>query len=269
MLLPCPHCKRRFKLSPDRIPAGAAKLRCPACKGHFVVDTSPLRRVPDPTPEPVSQQPSPDSAPRETPPPASGSNEEPRKGSSPSRRAPIPLWLLIPVSGLLVALIGFLAPTVRKTPTASVHQTAGGGPSASCALPSPIFDQAGKDASEAKSVRQAKQDEPALPRDPNPPTYRSMWPFSPVGKQKSCEYLAQLGDEARTKQADDPDSLYAHWIAYLSLETSSSPACELETAFGIATQAIGKHQLCGRGYAFLSAYYSYKRVLDRSRSFLE
>jgi tetratricopeptide (TPR) repeat protein len=96
-----------------------------------------------------------------------------------------------------------------------------------------------------------------------------MWPFSPVGKQKSCEYLAQLGDEARAKQADEHGSLYAPWIAYLSLETSSSPACDLETAFRIATDSIAKHKLCGRGYAFLSAYYSYKRVLDRSRSFLE
>jgi tetratricopeptide (TPR) repeat protein len=96
-----------------------------------------------------------------------------------------------------------------------------------------------------------------------------MWPFSPVGKQKTCKYLAELGDEARTKQADEAGSLYSPWIAYLSLETSSNPACALETAFRIATDAIAKHKLCGRGYAFLSAYYSYKRVLDRSRSFLE
>jgi tetratricopeptide (TPR) repeat protein len=43
----------------------------------------------------------------------------------------------------------------------------------------------------------------------------------------------------------------------------------LKAAFGTATDAIAKRKLCGRGYAFLSAYYSYKRVLDRSRSFLE
>jgi hypothetical protein len=80
-----------------------------------------------------------------------------------------------------------------------------------------------------------------------------MWPFSPVGKQKSCEYLAQLSDEARLKQADDPGSLYTPWIAYLSLETSSSPTCDLEAAFGTATDAIAKRKLCSRGYAFLSA----------------
>ena len=267
MLLPCPHCKRRFKLSPDRIPAGAAKLRCPACKGLFVIDTSPLRRAPAPAPSSVSQQPSPDSAPKEMPPPASGNNEEPREG--PSHRLWPSLWVLLPVSGLLVALIGFLAPVAWITPTASVHQTVRGGPSASCALRSPVFDQANKDAPEAKSVRQAKQDEPGPAQNQGPRTYQSMWPFSPVGKQKSCEYLAQLGDEAHANQADERGDLYAPWIAYLSLETSSSPACELETAFRIATDSIAKRKLCGRGYAFLSAYYSYKRVLDRSRSFLE
>jgi len=235
-----------------------------------VVDTSPLRRVPDPVTEPVSRQPSPDSTPKETHPSAPGVNEKPpRGGSSRSSRPWAALWLLLPVSGLLVALIGFLAPFNGETPTASVHQTAPGGPSASCALPSPMFDQANEDAPEVESVRHAGQDEPDPAQDRQPPTYRSMWPFSPVGKQESCKYLAQLGDEARSNPADDPGSLYAPWIAYLSLETSSNPACDLERAFGIATDAISKGKLCGRGYAFLSAYYSYKRVLDRSRSFLE
>jgi predicted Zn finger-like uncharacterized protein len=270
MLLPCPHCKRRFKLSPGQIPSGAAKLRCPACKGHFVVDTSPLRRVSTPAPEPVSRQPSPGSAPKETPAPVSGSKEEPREGPSRRRRAPpAALWVLLPASCLLVALIGFLSPVAWITPTASVRQTAQEGPSASCALPSPVFDQANKDAPEAKSVRHTQQDEPGPDQNQGPRTYQSMWPFSPEGKQKSCEYLAQLGEEARAKQADEPGDLYTPWIAYLSLETSSSPTCDLETAFRVATDAIAKRKLCGRGYAFLSAYYSYKRVPDRSRSFLE
>jgi tetratricopeptide (TPR) repeat protein len=176
---------------------------------------------------------------------------------------------MLAVSGLLVALIGFLAPITRKTPTVSVHPTAQGGPSASCALPSPVFDRANKDAPETKSIRQAKQVEPDSAQNQHLRTYRSMWPFSPVGKQKNCDTLVQLGTQARPEQANDPGGPYAPWIAYLSLETSPSPACKLETAFGIATDAIAKGKLCGRGYAFLSAYYSYKRVLDRSRSFLE
>ncbi|MGW8321572.1 MAG: zinc-ribbon domain-containing protein, partial [Thermodesulfobacteriota bacterium] len=119
MLLPCPHCKRRFKLSPGQIPAGAAKLRCPACKGHFVVDTSPLRRVSTPTPEPVSRRPSTNGTPKETPLPVSGRNEEAREGPSRRRRPPPrALWVLLPASCLLVALIGFLTPVAWIKPTA-------------------------------------------------------------------------------------------------------------------------------------------------------
>jgi len=270
MRLPCPHCKRRFTLSPDRIPAGAAKLRCPACKGLFIIDTSPLRRVAEPAPKPFSPGPSQDSPPMKAPPPSlTGGNEGPPKG--PSRRySRLPtLWLLLPASGLLVALIGILAPVVWKTPASPVHQTAQEGPSASCALRSPISGGAGQKASGDKPAEQAEQDK-GLPAETRQPfTYRSMWPFSPAGKQKSCEYLAQLEQEERQTKADERSGFYAPWIAYLSLETSSSPACDLDAAFGLATQAIAKHKLCGRGYAFLSAYYSYKRVLDRSRSFLE
>jgi len=237
MLLPCPHCKRRFKLSTDRIPAGATKLRCPACKGHFVVDTSPLRRVPVPTPRPVSPQPAPDSAPGKTPPPAATNTEEPRDGPLRKHRPMATLWLLLPVAGLLVALMGVLVPAVWKTPTASVEQTAQGGPSAPCALPSPISDQASEAVPADTSVKQAKQEDPQPAQAKHPLTYRSMWPFSPVGKQKSCEYLAQLEGEGRRKNAAGPGSFYAAWIAYLSLETSSSPACKPEPAFRIATEA--------------------------------
>ena len=197
MLLPCPHCKRRFKLSPDRIPAGAAKLRCPACKGHFVVDTAPLRRVPAPAPEPAAQKSAPDSPEQETPP--RSSKQKPHERPSRNLGA---LWALFPVAVLLVALIGFLTPAALKTPTTSVRQTAPAGPPASCALPSPGFDHAQEEAIGVKSVRDTRQDETGLARAQHAPTYRSMWPFSPVGKQKSCEHLAQVGDSARQKQVD-------------------------------------------------------------------
>ena len=183
MLLPCPHCKRRFKLSPDRIPSGAAKLRCPACKGYFVVDTSPIRRVPDPAPEPVVRKPAPYSTHGKTSPPPSSSSENPRKSPSRNHRAPVPIWVLIPASGLVVALIGFLAPAAWKTPKTSTVPSAQGGPSASCALPSPDFYHAKEGASEVKSARKNQQDEPGLARDRHPPTYRAMWPFSSAGKQ--------------------------------------------------------------------------------------
>ena len=262
MLLPCPHCKRRFKLSPDRIPAGAAKLKCPACKGLFVVDTSPLRNVSAPTHEPA--------LPQQTQTPVTDETEAPRKEALRRNRRASAMWFLLPASALLVALLGTLAPSVLNTPATSVDQTVPGESTAS-GVSSSLPSEPAKEATteETRSLRHAKQETPQPDRIRNPYTYRSMWPFSPSGKQKSCEYLAQHKDEGRRKRAGDRGAFYAPWIAYLSLESSSTPACDLDAVFRLATEAIGKGELCGRGYAFLSAYYSYKRVLDRSRSFLE
>jgi cytochrome c-type biogenesis protein CcmH/NrfG len=90
-----------------------------------------------------------------------------------------------------------------------------------------------------------------------------------VGQQERCENLARFGTKEPQGKTTDRCGHYSPWIAYLSLETSASPACNLETVFGTATEDVANKRLCGRGYAFLSAYYSYKRVLNRSRSFLE
>lgn len=177
------------------------------------------------------------------------------------------MWFVIPVAGLLMALMGILAPVIWKTTTVSVKQAARSEEPASYAHPSPISGPTGEEVPDEKSVQQGKENKRTSTE--TPVTYRSMWPFSPVGKQKSCESLARLQNEKQGKKDSDRCSFYAPWIAYLSLETSPTPTCELEAVFGTATEAISRRDLCGRGYAFLSAYYSYKRVLDRSRSFLE
>ncbi len=179
------------------------------------------------------------------------------------------MWLLLPVSALLVALMGILIPPAWKGPTAPVEQTAREGTSASCALPSPIPDRASMEMPQEKSAQQAAQErnQPAQPKTPF--TYRAMWPFSQAENPDSCKRLTQFENEGGPKNATSRCNLYSPWIAYLSLETSPSPACKLDTTFGLATDAIEKGKLCGRGYAFLSVYYSYKRVPDRSRSFLE
>jgi len=277
MLLPCPHCKRRFKLSTDRIPSGAAKLRCPACKGYFVVDTSPLRWVPNPvsesdppsSPRNSSTEDNPTAGsegnrPKVVPPAAAGkkSQERPRRLS---RSTWTVLLLLLPVSVLLVALVGVLVPVVWKTPSVSVQK---GEPSASCALPTPTAFQKSEQAVQRKALEPKTKEQPPAQANKTP-TYRSMWPFSAVGKEQSCERLVQFQGKQSEQKASAECSLYSPWIAYLILETSSKPACNLEEVFGMATAAIRKGKLCGQGYAFLSAYYSYKKVLDRSRSFLE
>ncbi len=271
MVLPCPHCKKRFKLSPDRLPAGAAKLKCPACKGVFVVDTSPLRSVEAPNREPATPGPPVECGPQDPPTPAVSEAEAPGERKSRRERRPSAMWLLLPASGLLVALLGILAPTVWEEPATSATQTAKGESTAvSVSSPPPFSEQAEEVTKKAAtSLQHAKEQGVQSDRTRPPYTYRSMWPFSPLGKQKSCEYLEKNKDEWRGKKAGDRSDFYAPWIAYLSLESSSTPACDLEAVFRSATEAIGKGELCGRGYAFLSAYYSYKRVLDRSRSFLE
>ncbi len=254
MILPCPHCKKRFKLSPERLPERATKLKCPACRGIFVVDPSPLRRVAPPVPEPLAPARSDDGLPGTAPTPAAVEDEAP--GERPPRRnnRAAALWLLFPASGILLALIGILAPGVWKTPAPSVH-------------PTTVAESTTEEAREA-TAQLRRAEEEASPPDGSDP-YRFMWPFSQSGKQKRCAHLKQHEEEWQRKKAGDPDAFYAPWIAYLSLEFSSTPACDLDGVFRAATEEIGKGNLCGRGYAFLAAYYSYKRVADRSRSFLE
>jgi cytochrome c-type biogenesis protein CcmH/NrfG len=67
----------------------------------------------------------------------------------------------------------------------------------------------------------------------------------------------------------DPCRLYHLWITYLILETAPKPACQVEPTFVRATDAIQSNALCPPGYAFLSAYYLDRRLIERSQSFLD
>jgi tetratricopeptide (TPR) repeat protein len=164
-----------------------------------------------------------------------------------------------------VALVGVLGPTIWKTPTVAVQK---GEPSSSHTLPTPTAVKKSEEAVQRKALASnAKEQPPAQAR--KAPTYRSMWPFSTVRKEQGCDRLARFQGKQSEQKASVRCSLYSPWIAYLILETSSKPACNLEEVFGMASAAIRTGKLCGRGHAFLSAYYSYKKVLDRSRSFLE
>ena len=97
--------------------------------------------------------------------------------------------LLLPVFALLVALVGVMVPVVWKIPTVAVQK---GEPSASCALPSPTAVQTSREAVERKAVLESKTEEQPPGQAKKAPTYRSMWPFSPVGKEQGCAYLAEL-----------------------------------------------------------------------------
>ena len=278
MLLPCPHCNRRFKLSTDRIPSGGAKLRCPACKGYFVVDTSPLRWVPNPASESDPPRSPRNSSTEDRPtalsegnrpkvvPPGAAANEKPRERPRRLSKSTLTALVLLPVCVLLVALVGVLVPAIWKTPTVAVQK---GQPSSSCALPTPTAVKSKVEGVQQRKALVSKTKEQQPAQAGKAPTYRSMWPFSPVKKEQGCERLAQLLRNQSEQRPSAECSLYSSWIAYLILETSSKPACNLEEVFGMASAAIRTGKLCGSGHAFLSAYYSYKKLVDRSRSFLE
>ncbi len=233
-----------------------------------MVDTAPLRQVPDPPPSPLAHPPKSDNMPEASPQPIPTGSDEPRAEPLRNRRS-VHLWFLLPVSAILVALLGVLMPAVWNRPVAPGERPPREAPAASCALPSSRPDLASTEMPEANAARQAVQEanQPVQPRRPF--TYRALWPFSPMGKRNDCEVLAQLGTEGGLKSTKTRTTFYPPWIAYLSLEASSTPGCDLDTPFGMATDAIEQGKLSGRGYAFLSIYYSFKRVPDRSRSFLE
>jgi tetratricopeptide (TPR) repeat protein len=167
--------------------------------------------------------------------------------------------------------MGILAPVVWKAPPASVRQAVlqgaktGGNDTAADA------EHAGREAPPKEPLRQAegRDSAPARGQGQPPLAHGPLWPFSPEAKEKTCEYLARLEPLGRGSNRADHLLFYASWISYLTLETLPSPACGPENAFRIATDAIARRELCGRGYAFLAAYYAYKRVPDRARSFLE
>ena len=179
-------------------------------------------------------------------------------------------WFLLPVSALLLALIGFLVPAFWKTPTVAVSETSPNEPSAVCGLPSPTpVETSGQGSADEGTSAKTAPTEAGPAAAEKPLTYDSLWPFAALEKQKSCEYLARNQAEQPQGKSPDPCSVYSPWIAYLTLEASPVPTCNLDRVFAGATEAIEKRNLCGHGYAFLAVYYSYKRVLDRSRSFLE
>jgi tetratricopeptide (TPR) repeat protein len=165
--------------------------------------------------------------------------------------------------------MGILAPVVRETPPASVWQDVGQASSAAENGTPAGAERADRKAAHEEQLRQAGGGDPDPARAPSSYTGGPLWPFSPEGKEKTCEYLTQLETLGRGNNRADHLLFYASWIGYLTLETLPSPVCEPENAFRIATDAIARRELCGRGYAFLAAYYAYKKVPDRARSFLE
>jgi len=56
MLLPCPHCRKQFKVRRDQLPSARARLKCPACEGVFVLNLASTP-VPEETGTPMDSRP--------------------------------------------------------------------------------------------------------------------------------------------------------------------------------------------------------------------
>ncbi len=276
IILPCPHCRRRFRVPEDRVGVGSAKVRCPACHGLFVLDTTPADRVSGRT-EPVEssggQERSRDAI------PGSPADSPTGRQSSPSART-LPhrgdstlrnRWALLPAFSLLLALAGVLGPSALRGPSSPPRDPG-------------LVVEAAKGGAEAPPSAARKDAAPAIPgveaaapaadtsrsRIPEPKSgYRFLRPFSPVGTKESCERLARLAESPPSPRGGGGFTGYEPWIAYLSLGEARAPGCGLEVLFQRATEGIRRKVLCGRGYAFLSAYYAARRMPDRARAFLE
>ena len=59
MIIICPECSTKFKINPDKIPAGGTKVRCARCRSVFAVEKAPEEDVPleQPVQEPETSQP--------------------------------------------------------------------------------------------------------------------------------------------------------------------------------------------------------------------
>jgi tetratricopeptide (TPR) repeat protein len=84
-----------------------------------------------------------------------------------------------------------------------------------------------------------------------------------------CDLLPLPPTDFLGKEHPDTCRIYPLWIAYLVLETASTPICELEPAFDLAADGLQQGTLCGEGHAFLCTYYLKKGLLDRSQSLLD
>jgi predicted Zn finger-like uncharacterized protein len=90
MNAPCPHCNTVFRVDPEKVPAGGARVRCSICRGVFRVggeegDRSPASLGASAPPAAPAQPQAPASAAPATPPtpPAVSPPAVPRTGAAP------------------------------------------------------------------------------------------------------------------------------------------------------------------------------------------
>jgi predicted Zn finger-like uncharacterized protein len=238
MLLPCPHCRKQFRLLPEQIHAESATIKCPACSGLFRLNLTPQNEAPM------------DSRFR-------GNDEDTRaslgiyprltKLARDKRSTPrfLMFWVLVPACFVFLTLTGIFLPghwlSTEDLGLSSLHP-------------------------------QINAEEPPTTSDSsqtNDPIALAFWSPTHSDAKDPCEVMRRSEQTLLETRDQDPCQLYPLWITYLILETAPTPACQVEPTFVRAMDAIQSNTLCGPGYAFLSEYYLDRRLIERAQSFLD
>ncbi len=261
MLLPCPHCRRRFSLGEDRIPSARARLQCPACGGVFGLSLS------SPGPETNNDTEPMDSRVRGNDCGTAPSTTQ-YGGQERSRLGFLLFWTLVPSSCLLLALAGILlsgpwgtekGPRLSSLPSAEETEQA-----LSSSVSSNPDASSRPEAPSAASALSSARPEVPVERQ----LMRAFW-SSGSHVRDACERLPPPPAGPRETGDENVCGIYPAWITYLVLETTPTPVCALEPTFTAAAEDLQNGTLCAPGYAFLSFYYLEKGLLDRSQSFLD
>jgi predicted Zn finger-like uncharacterized protein len=273
MLLPCPHCRRRFNLHAEQVHAERAKIRCPGCGGVFRVDFgSPKGRANQKREMTagfaVSGNGLPANAPADAHTFLGKHTATARHLLRRERPRFFAFWTLVPACCLLLALTGILlsGPWVDTTvPDFNASQDEGRATArfSSSVSYRPEASQQGTPSFQGSATGTAEVDP-----QPGALVARAYW-TSPSSRRPLCEALRVPQSELLQGEDQDLCQIYPLWIEYLVLETGPVPNCDPESAFSLASNSLQLESLCGPGHAFLSAYYLRKGLLERSQSFLD
>ncbi|MEW6441745.1 MAG: tetratricopeptide repeat protein [bacterium] len=286
MLLPCPCCKESFRFDEGKIRAGRARLKCPACGGLFLLQNprqpslqpswfGPAGSRPEaaaaaasvPDAEPMVAAEAAASEPAFPCPAGLGlpSGPEPAVRKARRLRAAAALWILAPVCGLLLAVLGILMPVTWKSsvrPGQALHEKDERQPAGARS------ESMGADPQKTNSY--SSESGPSLldPERPGPAAH-SVYLLLGMGAAHPCKTLAGL--EQNPVQADwgKACTLYPYWIAFLSSESQADLPCSIDSLFSTATEAVRNPGPCPEALAFLTAYYVQKKVPDRSQAYLD
>jgi len=279
MLLPCPHCRKQFRLLPEQIRSENATIQCPACEGlfrlNFTTEDQGVHAGP-PRPRETLEESAPldsrfrgndgadvhgtdnehlplnDTQARDTQDTRASLGIYPKLArlarDNRSRPRFLMFWAVAPACFVFLALTGiFLPGHWLSSDDAGLSSSRAG-----------ITTEESHLSALHTPTSQAKN-----------PIAQAFWSPTHSQAKDPCEVLCRFQQTLLETEDQDPCQLYPLWITYLILETAPKPACPVEPTFARAMAAVQGNTLCAPGYAFLSEYYLDRRLIERSQSFLD